>query len=261
MQRRRLVPVIAALLLLVVASGCLGAGGDGTTTEPGSTDAVITSDMSAEAVQQAVLNASDRPSTYEMYMNMTMSVDGDQFMSMTMDGVVNSDAKKARADMSVSSAMADTTAEMYIANETVYMKIDDRWRTRSVGQASGMGGWNQTAQMERQRRMLSNASVSLAGSTTVDGTETTVLEVDPDTTSLTRMIGNQQGLTGSDVEITDMTVEMYVANRTGRLRQSDVEMTMDVQGQTATTDVTIELSNFGLETDIQVPEEATRDAA
>lgn len=257
MQRKRLVPVIAALLLLVAASGCLGGGGNGTPTEQ-TGDPVITSGMSAEEVKSAVLDASSQPSTYEVGMNMSVETEM-RSVTMDMSGVVNNEDRKARMTMSMS-MMGDRTFEMYLVDETAYIKTNRGWQSQDMSGQMGVGGWNQTAQLERQRQLLSGSNVSLAGTATIDGTETTILQIEPDSGQVNQMMAGQ-GMGSSSGEVKSMTVKQYVSNQTGRVRQTDIQMDMQVQGQTATADMTITLGNYGMDTNIQVPDAAKQNAA
>ncbi|NIC00455.1 DUF6612 family protein [Halobacterium sp. R2-5] len=234
-MRRNVLHAVAVTALLVTA-GCTGlsTGGDGTP------DAAQLQDDAAAAMADA--------ETYRMEMRMNVSAGG-QSMTMTQDAVFDHDTERARVD--ATSAGRSTTT--YIDGTTAYVNAGGVWRTQDLSEVEP---WNDSSGIRQQRSVLQSANVTVNGSATVDGVETTVLSVEPETEELQSLVTQRTGSLDA-VEVEDATYRMYVANDTHRLRQVEMNLEMTVGGQSAVADATTTVSEYGEPVNVSVPEAAT----
>jgi len=250
MNRMKLVPVFAAVLL-VALSGC-GALNDGDAKQTTLGEPVITDDMSAEEIQQLSANATEGYSSYEMTMN--MSVDSDSAsLSMIMDGVVNNDEKKAKMDMTVDAGLRSFDTTAYIDDQTVYIQNENTgdWQTE---QGSSSMNWEQTNQLQQQRELLNASEVEVTGSTTIDGETMTIITIQPNESAMQELVAQQQGTDFSGSSIDEMTIKMYISDQTAHVRKMDMDATMTAEGQRMEMDLIVTLSNYGTDTNIQIPD-------
>jgi outer membrane lipoprotein-sorting protein len=232
----------AVVAVLVVTAGCAGLpGSDGDTGDE---------TPSADELEADITDAMSDVETYRLTMEMNISANG-QTLSMTQRGVFDRDAERARLNVS----MFGQEATMYIDGTAMYVQSAGEWQTQDL---SGSGLWGDGESLTRQRQILDSGNVTIAGGGTVDGTETTVLRVDPDSEDLKALVQQQQGQQALDgVTVENATYRMHVANETNLVRQAEVEMTMTVNGQTADTTVTMTFSDYGEPVDVTIPDAAT----
>ena len=239
MQRRTLAVLSVAALL--VTAGCAGLTGNG----GGASD--------AEQVKQDATSAMQDVDTYRMSMQMELSSNG-QTISMSQDGVFDHEAKKARLNASVFGMQTVT----YMDGSTMYVKSNGRWQTRNM---SDQNPWESGNGITQQQNILESGDVSIAGTETVDGVETTVLSVDPDESKLKELIAQQQSQSFEGITIDNATYKLYVANDSDLPQKMEMTMEMSIDGQTAEANMTAHFSEYGEPVNITVPEEATAASA
>lgn|GEM_PF-3416233 len=238
--------LLALLAVLVATSGCSGLSNDTTTTPQSNVDAA--------AVQSQALAAMENASTYAYELTGTQHVQG---ATVTYDasGVVNRDRKRMHANTTATATKGDRTntveTETYVVNDTRYISREGVWRTQPLERDA----WSQNA-LGRQRDILAGADVSYVNTTTVEGVETYAISVDPGETSLENYVKTRSDVSG-DVSVEDVHVVQYIAVDTHRLRKVSLEMTISVNGQTVDQQFSLTYSDYGTETTIEVPDEAT----
>lgn len=233
MQKRTLATLSVAALL--VTAGCAGLVDDG-----GASDA-----------EQRAQDASDAMAdvdTYRMTMAMNISANG-QTISMSQDGVFDHEAQRARLDMTVFGA----EGVAYMDGDTMYVKSNSRWQTQDLSEDDP---WKSGNGITQQQNILESGDVSIEGTETVDGAETTVLSVDPDEDELKELLAQQQSQSFEDVTIEDASYRLYVGDD-DLPRKVEMTMEMTVNGQSADAEMTAYFSEFGEPVDITIPEEAT----
>ena len=235
MQRRTLAVLSVAALL--VTAGCAGLTGNG----GGASD--------AEQVKQDATNAMQDVDTYRMSMEMDISSNG-RTISMTQDGAFDHEAKQARLNASIFGMQTVT----YLDGTTMYVKSNGRWRSRNM---SDQNPWESGNGITQQQQILESGDVSVVGTETVDGVETTVLSVDPDEGKLKELIAQQQSQSFEGITIDNATYRLYVANESDLPRKMEMTMEMSIDGQTADANMTAHFSEFGEPVNVTVPEEAT----
>lgn len=240
MQRR----TIAALSLaaLLVTAGCAGLpGADGSDAR------------NAEQLQSDTVDAMSDVETYRTELTMNISTDA-QSLTMRQRGAFDEAAELARTNTSVMGRQSTT----YIDGSTLYVEIGGQWRAQNL---SGAGLWDNGTSADRQRQILETGNVTVEGDATVNGTETTVLAVDPDSEDLKAFLQQQQaGQAMSGVDIENASYVVYVADETDRVRKVELSMTMTVSGQTADTNATMWFYDYGDPVNITVPSDATEQA-
>ncbi|MFB6269170.1 MAG: DUF6612 family protein [Halobacterium sp.] len=233
---------VVCVAVLLVTAGCAGLPGGGGDSDGGGT--------TAADVRSSAVDAMSDVETYRMEMEMNISANG-QTLTMRQQGVF--DHADERARMNVSMMGQQTTT--YVDGTTLYTKAAGRWRTQNL---SGSGLWENGTSADRQRQILQSGNVTIQGSATVNGTETTVLHVEADTEELKALIQQQQGGQAmSGVGIENATYTVYVANETSLVRKVELSMTMTINGQSADANATITFSEYGEPVDVTIPDAAT----
>lgn len=226
------------IALLLVTAGCTGVLDDGSS---GPSD--------TEALQRDTVDAMEDVETYHADMEMNISVKGRE-VTVTQDGVYDLAEQKAR--FTTTFGPTETTA--YLDGKTMYMQSRDEWRTRELTQTNP---WTQGQGLALQQQLLESAEVSLDGTETLDGVETTVLSVDPKESQVKQLLA-RQGQQLSGVSIEEVRYTMYVSTETERPRRIDMTMTFTANGQEAEANVTMTFSKYDEPVDITIPENATQ---
>ena len=235
MQRRSLATLCVAALL--VTAGCAGLTGNG----GGASD--------AEQLKEDASAAMADVETYRMEMDMNITAN-DRTLSMSQNGVFDHEAEQARLDMSV----YGTEAVAYMDGETMYVKAGGRWQTQDLSERNP---WESGNGITQQQHILESGEVSVEGTETVDGVETTVLAVDPDTEELKQLVAQQGSQSFEGVTIDDATYRLYVAKDSDLPRKMEMTMEMTINGQSAEAEMTAHFSAYGEPVNVTVPEEAT----
>ncbi|WP_232685989.1 DUF6612 family protein [Halobacterium zhouii] len=234
MKRTLLTLCVAALL---VTAGCSSLTGDGA------------GEANAEQYKSDTIAAIQSADTYRMAMDMNISANGQSF-SMSQGGVFNHETKKARLSVTAFGVQGVT----YMDGSTIYVKMNDQWRTK---ESTDQDPWKAGNGVTQHMQVLESGEVSISGTATVDGVETTVLSVDTNESELMEILA-QQGQNYGDITIEDATYKLHVADDTHRPRKAEMTMTMNSGGQTAVANVTVTFSEYGEPVDITIPDAATK---
>jgi hypothetical protein len=245
MRRHGLVLAVAAALVL---AGCTGGGG-GTETREMSQEAQTLQEHSVAAMQEA--------DTYRVSMTMDLRT-VEASMGIDAEGVLNRPERRMRMNMSLDTPRGNVDASTYIVDETAYVKAGPTWRTRNVSERNL---WDQNSQLERQRELMEAARLEIVGNDTVDGVPVRVVEFHIPDDKLDELTALAQQQAGTDEgSITDASYTAYLSTESDLMRKMEADFEMEIEGQTADATVTMRFSDFGTETDITVPEEATANA-
>lgn len=240
-MHRRALHSLCVVALLVTA-GCLGFAGSG-----GDAPRTDTEQLVAET-QQAIQSVE----TYRMNMTLHVAAEGDTY-DFRRTGVFDSTAKQARLHLTSNG----TTTLAYLDGSTMYVNASDGWQTRTL---AGANSWRSAVGLAQQRYLLQNASVTVSGSATVDGVETTVLTVDPKDGRLKQLLTRSTSDSLGNITIEEASYELYVA--TDSHRPVKVEMTLQLTLEKNTEksghgSATITFSSFNEPVDVTIPERAT----
>lgn len=244
-MRRGLVPVVAALLLAATFSGCLGLGGDGTSER-------------AQTLQNDMLDAVNDTESYDVSMSVLAEAN-DRTVRMEADGTIDRPDRRLRMNMSMSGAAGSADLVAYIADETMYMHVEGRdgWTTQNVSERNL---WAQNDQLRQQREMLQDSTVSITGHDTLDGRAVTIMEADPKPSEVKSLL-EQQGTGVGSASLKDVTYRVWVGNESSRLYKVETDMTLKQDGTTGSASVTMQVSDYGTNETIEVPEAATAETA
>lgn len=244
MRRRALHASCIALLL--VTAGCIGfpgGGGGGAEAESKDTEKLV-----ADA-QRAMASAD----TYRMNMSMYVAADGDSY-DVRRVGVFDATEKQARLNLGT----GENRTLAYLDGSTMYVNSSGEWQTRTL---PGDGSWKSAVGLAQQHYLLENASVTVAGSATVDGVETTVLNVDPKDGKLKQLLTRSTSGSLGHVTIEESSYELYVAEDSHRPRKVDMTLQLSVGespwGNSGHGSATITFSEFGQPVNVTVPVNAT----
>jgi hypothetical protein len=238
---RRTTATVLCVVALLTTAGCAGLGGS---EEPTTTEEL----SRAEQIQQASTDAMRNADAYRVSLRMDLTANG-QSLSMRNDAVYDREARLARMNMS----LYGTEAQAYVDGSTMYVQTRGRWVVQNVSDRNIWGGDNALA---NQREILASSNVSVTGGDTVNGTAVTVLRVEPDPEKLKELVAQQQGQRFEGITIEDATYQMYVANETDKLRKMEMQMTMQLSGQTAEADMTAYYYGYDEPVDVTIPEDA-----
>ncbi|MEE6210951.1 DUF6612 family protein [Salarchaeum sp. III] len=246
MHRRTVALVLLAGL--VALSGCAGI----TDSSPTTTTADV--NASADAVQADTLDAMASVTSYEFDADLTQDLGSIQ-TDIALTGVVNKTAERMYQRTDATATRGDqsnsATTETYIVNNTAHIHSQGVWQTRPAPE----GTWTSTP-TDRQVQFLTDADITVLNKSTVDGVETYALSVQPDPESVTSYAENQSSVSG-DVSVESVSVTQYVAVDTHRIQKATLDMTLTLDGQTLEQTLTITFSEYGTDTDITVPDEAS----
>lgn len=240
-SRIRSLLVVAALALLVATAGCADGGSTAPTDAP-EPDAL---QRNATATMQDVTSAT-----------VTMSMDMDanqQTVSMDAEGEMDVENRRMRMDLTMDTGGRTVEVTQYVIDETAYQKIQGSWQTQDL---SGQGMWAGGNQLALQERMLENATVEITGSDTVDGRDVWVVSIDPSDEAIQQLLSGTAANVGENVDIESLTFEQYVDAESHYVRKLDMAMDAQIQGQSASLNMTMTFDDFNEPVDIQLPEDA-----
>ncbi|GAA0651264.1 DUF6612 family protein [Salarchaeum japonicum] len=246
MHRRTVALVLLAGL--VALSGCAGLTDSSPTTTASNVNA------SADDVQADTLDAMANVTAYEFDADIDQDL-GNIQTTLRLTGVVNKTAERMYQRTDATATRGDqsnsATTETYVVGDTAYVHSQGVWQTQPTPE----GAWTSTP-TDRQVAFLTDAEVTVLNTTTVDGVETYALSVQPDPESVTSYAENRNSIDG-DVSVESVSVTQYVAVDTHRIQKATLDMTLTIDGQTLEQTLTITFSDYGTETDITVPDDAS----
>lgn len=188
----RLGIILLAAILLMVANTALC---QKNLTTANSTAA---NELNSSAIKDLILSSAAKPDTYAFTLdigqrikisNVTANKTESQTVSTRSYGVaaLNLTAralKMALATIAVPDGQEENASvmatEMYLLNDTMYMKVDGSWTKIILVGTSLEALWAQQNEMERQNEELNNSTVTLLGRENVNGIDCYKFEVVPD---------------------------------------------------------------------------------
>lgn len=156
------------------------------------------SELNSSALKDIVLNSAAKPETYTFTLDISQRIEitnatanktESQTISTKSYGVAarNLTAKAmkiALATLAVPEGQEENASviatEMYLLNDTIYMKVDGNWTKIMLTGPSLETLWKQQDEMERQKEELNNSAVTLLGYENVNGIDCYKVQVAPD---------------------------------------------------------------------------------
>jgi len=275
MKLRKRVALVALVALLVTGAGCLGFG-------VGSDDenaATTTEEYdNATAVQQAAADAMADVDTYTFTMEMTMETENVTMVSES-EGAADVEQQRLRQNQTVVMSTPErrnltVNSSSYLIGDTMYMSYENRsWETMNVSEMpTGMDAdamWNQSSQMRQQQQLLNASSVSFGDekTTTIDGQEAYVIELDVDEAAFRNatMEGMSDGqmqrqMNRTDLRYDDISTTQYVATDSMRIIQTEMTVEMTVNGNAIRQEMVMTFDDFNEDVTIEPPVETNETA-
>ena len=227
-------------------------------------------DVDAETVAADVVAAMEATEQYsvEATIERTQTVNGvTRGATIESTGVFDRDARRLQVSQTTTGNRGSVTVDTYLVEDTLYQHspaftraYGAEWVKQPVENVSAR--WRTLDTLSRQRFVLTNASVTVRGATTVDGTEVYVLDLDVDEAAYGQVLQNRLGDANGNVSVSveEATFQYVVAADSGRLRSSTgtVESTVTASGQTASLSERVELlfSGYGESVSVSLPDAA-----
>jgi hypothetical protein len=204
-----IVPLAAALLVVAFTATGLGDSGYSQTAN-GSFEKI-----NSTFLKEIVLGSKVQPTTYlftlEMEQMMVISNISDsnetkesqEILTKSIGaGALNLTGKAMKmvmATLAIEAGQEENTSatsmEMYLLNDTMYMKIDGNWTKTQLLGLSPKDIWKQQDKIGQQREGLNGSNITLLGMEKIDGTMCYKVKVIPDMKSYTAVTKEQLGST------------------------------------------------------------------
>lgn len=256
----------------------------------------------AEEVGLCALAAAQRVSTWQGDMTMTMDMSlpvqtapqgGFELTGMKVDVdyqiALDAGGHKMHALMDSKTDMPETqvgdvaaTAEMYILDESMYMRMEMPGQSKSwYMQQLPAGTWQSADLIQQQMGLLKGAKMELRGTEKIEGRDCYVLEVNPTPDAFREALAASQQFAGSEQtpgteallstlleEGTGMTVRQWVSKDDCLLRKAEWRLSMKAKGLTElglpadgelslTMNMTMRLGSYNEPVSIELPREAS----
>lgn len=249
MERTKLVPVFLALVL-VAASGCLGAGTD----DPSNSGPAITSGMDDADVRAAVVSASEALDSYTATIEMTNSAAEYESESNHQVAI---DRQTQRARINTSSEMnGETYQGASIIDGTVLYSTDETEANWSRYDRSTSLEWKDVDLLSTFVTLADRSNATVVGSTTVDGEGATILEGDIDAETYASVLARENASrTTTDESNVTGSVRIVVDNETARPRTVQVQTTRASQYGAFESTTTMHVDSHDPGTQIRTPQE------
>lgn len=294
-MRKRTIALLA-LLGLVVLAGCSGETTDtetsietdGTPTDtltdtptPTETDTPTATETPTEtetpdetteqadpsALQADVVAAAESVESYHVSANTTIVQEANnqrQEQMIISEGMFDRANERLVMNQTVHVSGITQNISTYFQNGTVYefsptyaRQYGSEWVTLDPEP----GFFTQQDTLARQQTFLANASVSRAGTETIDGIETQVLEADVNETATSAAIAARLGATGSNVEynVTNVDQHLWIDTDTNQPLRTAFSMNATITQAGQTVDLTMNADmrfTYDGEVSITIPEGA-----
>jgi hypothetical protein len=227
-------------------------------------------DADAETVAADVVAAMEATDQYRLAATIerTQTANGvTRSATVESDGVFDRDARRLRVTQTTSGSGGSVTVDTYLVEDTLYQHSPAFVRTYSsewVKQPleNDSARWRTLDTLSRQRFVITNASVTVQGATTVEGTEAYVLALDVDEAAYDRVLERrlEDATTNVSVSVEEATFEYVVAADSGRLLSSTgtIESSVTGGGQSVSLSEEVELSfsGYGEAVSVSLPDAA-----
>ncbi len=250
-----------ALLALVLAVSLLLAGcttaidGDDTGADTELDDA----DIDETELQAAAVEAMEDVETAAISHEMTMSLDGEQLLDLSSDGVVDYETQEMELTTVMDNPMTgEQEIPQYVIGETMYMEFEGDWMKENV---SDENFW-ESEELTQQQEVLEAAELDIQGEKeSDDGHDVYVVNMSVDQETMESIVedefGEQEaGMPGEEVEFGDVSVTQHIDAETSHIRYAEMEFEITTAGETMSMEMTVETSEINEDVDIELPEEA-----
>lgn len=245
--------VLAVSLLLAGCTTALDGGDNGAETE------LDEADVDESDLQAAALEAMDDVETASVAHEMSISLDGEQLVDLSSDGVVDYEAQEMELMTVMNNPMTgEQDISQYVIGETMYMEFEGEWVKENV---SGENFW-ESEELAQQQDLLADADLDVAGvKETDDGDEVYVVNMSVDEDAIQSVIddelGEQEaGMPGEEIEFGDVSVTQHIDAEHSHIRYAEMEFEITAAGETMTMEMTVKTNDINEDVTIELPEEA-----
>lgn len=225
-------PALPVLLVLcALLAGCSVLGVDHTREE------------AAEDRLAAAMETMNGVDTYSFETNIQVVATGDgrtERVTVATSGVVDADERRMLSNVSYDGERYSA----YTLNRTVYRECTDPWSGWGIEELDEDDPWATHTPAVRQLSLLESGSLSLNGTETVDGRETTLLYGEPTSQALTRYSDRRDGSAFGGPDIEDAEVRAWIDDETDRPREVEVRFDVRGDGGSASATLTSRFSDF-----------------
>jgi len=274
----RLLPALLALLL--VTAGCSGLAGQTTGTTATETTTTATTASTSESaadgptaaeLRQDALAATAAVETYRVNGTLNQTIRNNRLTRRTntsLAGVFDRSTRRLRINQTVTALGRQVEVAVYLVDGTLYQYNPQlRQRFGSAWIRFDLSGnesraWNASDTLGRQYDILNGSTVSLAGTATVDGRETYVIEANA-TDAGGGLFGPTAGAGGAGgngsggIDVSRLTATYYLEADTRRPVLAVVRLNASVALNRSTTDVEqtarLRFSGYGTPADVDLP--------
>lgn len=240
-------PPRAALgvVLLVLASGCLGGGGP------------PPSDPGAEAVVDDARAAGTDVETYTFENTITVTARSDersQQFTISMTGAVDRPNRLMRA----TSRYQDVAIDTYVDGGTSFTECREPWGGWGVENVT-TDEWRLGDPLGRQIQLLNASPVYWAGNETVEGQRVHVVEARPSTETLNQYSERRSSGDVLDANLENATLTAWIVADTGRVLETSFEFRVSEGQGSADARMSTTFGDYGDAVNVTVPTAARTD--
>ncbi|MCU4744088.1 hypothetical protein OB955_22755 [Halobacteria archaeon AArc-m2/3/4] len=249
--RLKRVLAVLAVSLLLVSAGCLGGltGSDGNESANGD-----------DVSESEILSQIEEIETYQFELNQsTETPEGN--VTITADGEV--DEPNERMYLSMTQEMdvglgGAIEMEQYVIGDTQYVLMQGVWQQMEVQEDI----WEEEGdELSEQGDVIETGELEVVGTETINDVETTVVRVDGTDELIDDLEADveedaQQQQMQSEVAIDNVTYHFYVDEETHTLHRTEMEMSMEENGQSVQTSMEMTFFEHNEPVDIELPEAA-----
>jgi hypothetical protein len=250
-------PVVLGILCVLVFPGCTGPA---KTNEPSA--APLPAGLSAEQIRDKSLQGEELK-TYAFDMTMKMyapdNSSGAASIDMNAEVQVDKNNKKMHSVIQANYMGFTQNSEEYVVGDTQYTLAPQMgWLKKE----SATDLWADKDIIESQKAMMKDVPVSYLGTEKVDGVDCYVLEMKPDKSQMSRILGQQatgmEGLTQSEMAdmVKEMTMKEWVAKDTYMPKKIMTLIKVERTGKPLNMEMTMDFSDYNKEINIQLPADA-----
>lgn len=243
--------VILAVALTVLLAGCVGLVGDGDDAEaPDDGDANDADDVSPSTLQSNTLEAMEDVETASFEIEQTTEA-GMEY-TITMNGSVDTANEKMQMSMDLGPTLGQM--ESYIIGDTMYFEESDTWYQMDTGDAQM---WNHEDSFNQSKELLETGDLAVADTTTVDGHEVYVVDIDLDADEYNEFLeehGAEYGIDESfDVEVKSVNVTQYIDTESHYVRRMNVDLSAESGMGEFRSNMTMSWDDINEPVDIELP--------
>jgi hypothetical protein len=247
-------PLVLAVLLLGLVAGCR----EKETATPTATPTTASSEFTQAQMKEILvdtISATKNARTFKFFMNVTMAMEatgGTEAkqinVDMTASGAHDQENKNMQMNMDINvespeieEGAQNMSMAIYIYEDNMYMKMDmpiigEQWVKMPVSDKA-MAAYDSDMVGEQLKMLETPGEIKFLKYETVDGSECYVFQITPDMHKIMEWVGQQQQITGAELDTEDIgnlsdvfkniSYLVWVARDNNLLKKIDASMLME----------------------------------